>query len=197
MRINPGGLIWLKTAPLHHNSQRDVRSLPRNHYFKPDKDIVEAAIELIRNQNIEDSVEIGEIFENPALKTFWGYIESVALGTPLEEELSDDDDTNMNVEGILAATGYKINAFKVTIPKDEIVPKLPTKREAKIRPISDGKGIDWFHKYNMDAFDELRLQELKEYFRSYGEIMSGRKNELIERIKSHIRCHMWNDPKLQ
>ncbi len=60
--------------------------------------MVEAANELIRNIDIAgQDIETGESYENPAMKTFWYYNESVALGAPLEEELSDDNDTKMNV----------------------------------------------------------------------------------------------------
>ncbi len=165
----------------------DVRSLPRQHDFVPNNNMVEAAKELIRNIDIGEDIEIGESYENPAMKTFWNYIESVALGTPLEEEFSDDDDTKMNVEGILAAAGEEINAFKATIPESKIESKLPTKRKAKLESVPDETGIDWNREYEMDTFHELRVEELKSYLRSYGERVSGRKDELIERIKGHIR----------
>ena len=117
----------------------------------------------------------------------------MALGTPLEEELSDDDDTKMNVEEILAIAGDKINAFKATIPESKIEPKPSTKRKAKVISLSDGKGIDWFQVYKMDTFDELRIPELKAYLQSNGERVSGNKDDLIERIKSHLKNRMENE----
>ena len=187
-QISPPGFILIPLA-----FEEDVRSLPREHDFVPDKNMVDAAKELIRNIDIGQDIEIGESYENPALKTFWNYIESVALGTPLEEELSDDDDTKMNAEEILAIAGDKISAFKATIPERKIEPKPSTKRKAKVISLSDGKGIDWFQVYKMDTFDELRIQELKAYLRSNGERVSGNKDDLIERIKSHLKDCMENE----
>jgi len=181
-KSSPPGFLLIPLA-----FEDDMRSLPRKHDIVPDKNMVQAAKELIDNQDIGHNIIIGESFENPALKTFWNYIESVALDTPLEDESSDDEDTKMNVEEILDVVGDKISAFKATIPESDFEPKVSTKRKAEVEYVPDETGIDWLREYEMNSFDELRVQELKAYLRSYGEKISGRKGELIERIKRHIR----------
>ena len=169
----------------------DIRVLPRKHDFTPEKCMVDAAVDLIRHQNIEESIEIGQSFENPVLKTFWNYIESVALGTPLEEGPTEDNDTKMNVEGILAFAGDKIETFRDMIPEDVVEKKLQRKRKP-VESIPDDTGIDWDCEYEMDTFNELKVDELKAYLRSHGEKVGGRKGELIERIRCHIKVHLEN-----
>jgi ATP-dependent DNA helicase 2 subunit 1 len=188
-QVAPPGFLLIPLA-----FEDDIKALPRKHDFVADKDMVNAAIDLIRHQDIGDSIEIGQSFENPALKTFWNYIESLALGTSLEEEYidDDDDDTKMNVQDILANAGDQIEAFRNTIPEDEVKQAIPRKRKV-IEPIPDETGIDWLHEHEMDTFHELRVDELKAYLRSYGERVGGRKSEIISRIKIHIQNRLGNN----
>ncbi len=183
-QIAPPGFLLIPLA-----FEDDVREMPRKADTQPEKAMIEAAIELIRHQNIEESIEIGRSFENPVLKMFWNYIESVALGIPLDEDCSEGGDTTMNIEGILSVAGPKIDAFVNTIPEDSIRPvdaKLPKKRKVP-KVVPDETGIDWNQEYEMDTFYQLTVDDLKAYLRSNGLKVSGRKDEIIERIKSHMR----------
>ena len=186
-QLAPQGFLLIPLA-----FQDDMREMPNTPDFGPGRDMVDAAIELIKHQNIEESIEIGSSFENPVLKMFWNYIESVALGTPLDD-FSEGDDTVMNVDGILAVAGPKIDAFIRTIPEEIIETQLTKKRKTpKIVP--DQTGIDWNDEYVNDTFYELRIDELKAYLRSYGLRLSGRKDDIIDRIKNHMD-EMNNNPK--
>jgi len=179
----PGFLL----VPLAYED--DIRAIPETGDHVADEAMVTAAECMIRNLQSNNMI-IGESFENPALKTFWNYIESVALGTPLEEKDSDDDDTKLDTAGILSAGGRQIDAFKVSLPDDEVVVK---ERKRKAVPTkSDNSGIDWFQEYEQDSFEELTVDELKAYLRSAGERVGGRKVDLIERIKDHIRIRIDN-----
>jgi len=106
----------------------DVRTLPSGNCYETDQGMVNAAMDLIKNQNIESGIEIGQSFENPFLKTFWNYIESCALDTPLDED--SEDDTMMNEEDILASAGRSINEFKSLLPNDDMKLRKPRKRKA-------------------------------------------------------------------
>lgn len=182
-QVAPPGFLLIPLA-----FQENMRALPRKHNYVPEKNMVDAAKDLIRHQNLEGSIEIGQSFENPVLKKFWNYIESVALGTPLDEDVADDD-TKMNVDEILAFAGDKIHAFKSTIPKEEVTVAskvLPRKRKTAKELPPDETGIDWTHEYEMDTFHELTIVQLKSYLKSVGEPISGKKNDLINRIKDHF-----------
>ncbi len=179
----PAGFLIIPLA-FHEN----MRALPKRHNHTPDRNMVDAAKDLIRHQNIEDSIEIGQSFENPVLRRFWNYIESVALGTALQEDFAEDDDTMMNVDDILAVAGDKIYGFKNTIPQDfedEVENKLPRKRKAADE-FPDDTGIDWIHEYKSDTLHELTVAQLKIYLKANGVGVSGKKNDLIEKVKSHI-----------
>lgn len=180
-QITPPGFIIIPLA-----FEDDIRALKPKHDFVPDKKMVDAAIDLIRHQNIEENIEIRQSFENPVLKSFWNYIESVALGTPLEEDLFDNDDTKMNVEDILRVAGDKIGAFISTIPEDVKEQKEILSKTKQTEFVADDTGIDWIHVYEMDTFQKLKVPQLQAYLKSYGQSKAGKKIDLIHRIKNHI-----------
>ena len=103
-QISPPGLLLVPLA-----FEDDMRVLLDTHNFEASKEMVHAAMELIRHQNIEDSIEIGQSFENPGLKNFWNLIEAVALDIGEENDSDDEDGTKMNViEKIVSTKDLKI-----------------------------------------------------------------------------------------
>ena len=134
-QISPPGFILVPLA--FHD---DMRALPQDHHHFPDRRMIDAATDMIRHQNIEESIEIGQSFDNPVLKRFWNYIESVALGTPLPEDFNNDD-TAMNVDDILTFAGDKIKALKQMIPFDDIEEKPCTNKKRKVATYQDEKEL--------------------------------------------------------
>jgi len=118
-----------------------MRSIPNNDdNHTASKEAVIAAMNLIKNQNI-DGFELGDSFENPSLKAFWNYIESVSLGTPLLNNKKNYECTEMNAEAILQSAGEQIKALKLALPEDEIVVKQ-RKRKLKEEEVPDEMGVD-------------------------------------------------------
>ena len=170
----------------------DVRAIPETpcseEDYEADEELVSAAEGFIHKLRLENLV-IGESFENPALKTFWNYMESVALGTPLVEDNPDEDDTTWDEDGILSLCGPEINTFKQLLPEDEIISKVEKKRKVT-STVQDDTGIDWIREFKDNTFHDLTAEQLKAYCRSQGEKVSGRKADLIKRVKDHIQSRL-------
>ena len=180
----PGFLL----IPLSYED--DVRAIPEAGHYEADEDMV-SAVEGFMDKLKLDNFVIGESFENPALKAFWNYMESVALGTPLVEDDLDEDDTNLDAQVVLSVCGKEIDSFKNILPDDEVVEKEKKRRVASLK--ADQTGIDWFHEYKENTFETLSVEELKAYCRSQGEKVGGRKADLIARVRNHLSSRVVNE----
>ena len=167
----------------------DVRAIPDACEYVADEEMIFAAEAMMKNLKLENFV-IGESFENPVLKSFWNYIESVALSTPLIDNDTDEDDTTWDVDEILSVCGNEIDAFKRILPEDEVMAK-ERKRKVHVKK-ADETGINWFQEYEDNTFEDLTVDELKAYCRASGERVGGRKTDLIARVKDHIRNRIEN-----
>ena len=155
----------------------DIRSIEDDCGETADEDLVEAAVELIKHQRIH-GVEWGVSFENPALAEFWNYIESIAIGIPLQRA---DNEVEIDSDAILAAAGAQIEALRIALPEDEVKVK---KRKAATQP--DESDIDWIHLYKTDSLSDCSATKLKNYLRSIGEKLTGRKADLLERVRGSV-----------
>jgi len=158
--------------------------------FVADETTIDAAVKLIQKQRM-DGIEFGYSFENPALKNFWNYIQSVALGLPLsnndDSAEEDCDQTIMNVEDIIRCASKEIEGLKTCLPEEEIGVKTREPAKRKISVVEDDSGIDWVHAYETNTLSDYTSYELKKYLRSVGEKISGRKADLVERVEGCVR----------
>ncbi len=178
--LPPGFLI----IPLAYEDDiRATPEIPEGEDYEASDEIVTAAENMMSKLRLENVV-FGDSFENQALKTFWNYMESVALGMPLVENDPDEDDTTWDVDAILSVCREEINTFVELLPEDEVIVKGRKRKVASVRP--DNTGIDWLEEYEKGGFKDLTVEELKSYCRSHGEKVGGRKIELIHRVKDHI-----------
>lgn len=162
----------------------DIRAIPDNGGIAAEMELVQAAENMIRHLNLDRDIVIGESFGNPALQAFWDYIESVALGTPLSEKLVDHDDTSWDVKSILSACGQHIEKFNKLLPENENM--VTEKKRKTFSSDIEVDDIDWINEFNQNTLDKLSMNHLKCYLRSKGEPITGRKSDLIARIKMHI-----------
>jgi hypothetical protein len=138
-------------------------------------DLVKAATKLIQRQII-DSIRIGENFENAALLKMWNYIEHVALEEPMPEQPASE--TILDKDLVLERARHEIDVFLANLPDDSIVEKMPRKR--KVEP--DDSRLDWCTIWSRDQYFECTNSDLKKKLRSCGEKVSGKKQDLIDRL---------------
>lgn len=178
-----GGTVPDLTASLSA-SANELDNIPTG--YVASKELVQAAVDLIEKQTVDDDTQLGEDLENAALQRFFDYIEAIAMEDPFFEARTDFD-TEVPDDAVLKAAGKQIEQFKVLLPDD--VEKLKaTGRKRKV--MKDDSGINWIELYHEGELDSCKLPELKKYLRSVGEPLSGKKSDLILRVQTHIQVSL-------
>lgn len=168
----------------------DFRASPPSPDFdEPSEDVVRAAEELIRHQNLSNSVEIESSFSNPVLRSFWNLIESIALKKPLND-INHNDDITLDYDAVMGACGHQILTFEGLLPRDDEIPKAGKKRAPDHK--EDSIEIDWVLKYREDrdgisSFEKLSNHQLRAYLKRFSIKQTGPKRDLINRVKEHIK----------
>jgi len=155
--------------------------------------LVDAAINLINRQSLS-SKAIGVDFENAALTEFYSYLKSIAFDTTKEENIYD---TIVDKDIVLEHAGNEIDAFLSFLPLDVVQPKKTKKRTRKTVP--DDSGVDWMELYEVNEIGTCKIDQLKKYLRSVGLPVTGRKDDLVERVAKSLeqKCAGDNDMKLK
>lgn len=181
-----GGLLIMQLP-----FKEDVREVAKEDIGFADQDAVDAAKNLILTSTVNHEGNFSEMLpENPWLKHFFGYLESVSLGRELDEV---EDETKMDVEGLLAVARQQIEDFSISLPIDPEPVKKERKRKADAvskpskadTPMED---IDeeWIDLYKNDEISGKTAPELKTFLKSRGERVGGKKGELVDRVNRII-----------
>mmetsp|Transcript_11578 Transcript_11578/g.25067 ORF Transcript_11578/g.25067 Transcript_11578/m.25067 type:complete len:773 (+) Transcript_11578:166-2484(+) len=172
-QISPPGII-LYSLPF----EDDIRAIDEGNGDTADETLVNKAVELIRHQQMR-GVDWGASFENPALTDFWNYIESIAIDIPLQQS---ENALDVDPDAILANARAQIEDLEMSLPEDEV---KTTTRKRKA-PTVDDSGVNWRELYDTDGVKGCSMATLKKYLGSVGEKVSGKKDELVERVKNSI-----------
>lgn len=154
--------------------KEDVREVAKEDIGVADQVAIDAAKSLISKSNVQYEGELSDILpENPWLKHFFGYLESISLGRPLDEV---QDDTKIDVEGMLAAARKEIEDFSTSLPVDAEPVKKERKRKAAAvsKPAADDSVMEdideeWIEMYKNDEISDKTAPELKAFLKSRGE----------------------------
>jgi ATP-dependent DNA helicase 2 subunit 1 len=161
----------------------DVRAMEMDAGDTSTPALVEQAKGLLRALKLSD-VEFGTDFENICLKRFWTYIEEAALGTTLPPK--DCCDTEIDDDRLREILGEHISGFLSELPDDEKEARgTGTTRKRKVIA-EDETGCDWVQLYTTDSLSECKVDELKNYLRSKGARVSGKKDDLVLRVSQSI-----------
>jgi len=169
----------------------DVRVIPEEYCTVPSPSSVEAAKAMICAQQKDGSgtrsshpVDWSRDICNPAIKLFWDYMESVALDLPMPKF---EDETQMKESQILNAAQYEIDAFKASLPLEEDSKKARSSKR-KVSALSE------FDPQNPKQIEDMANQGtlggatgnvLRGYLKSVGQRTTGKKVELVQRIKDY------------
>jgi ATP-dependent DNA helicase 2 subunit 1 len=187
---------WFVVTQLPY--REDVRDVPVGDVGSADRDSVDAAQRLIAKCAIRlDGGDFASCLpENPYLKHFFGYLESVSLGRELGRV---DDDARMDVHHMTENASEEIESFTRSLPEDEQPVKDERKRKAappssKDRDLKkESIGQEWIDMYKNDEIADLKNNELKAFLKTRGERLSGKKSDLIDRVHRCIEKELFKE----
>ncbi|GAA5993494.1 hypothetical protein JCM11641_000840 [Rhodosporidiobolus odoratus] len=135
---------------------------------------------------------IPDQYPNPALNHFYETLAAIAL----DEELPDPDDKTIpKYEVIEQRIGKHIAKLKSLIPEDEIDPSRvqtsKSKRPVKKEPAASGPRPDLsnFIEVWEEKGAKMTIPAIKEGLRMMGLPVSGKKDELLEKVEGYLREH--------
>jgi hypothetical protein len=177
--------------------REDVRDVPHKDIGPADRDSVDAAKRMIEKCTLScDANDFADSLpENPYLKHFFGYLESVSLGKNLGDV---EDGTRMNVTEMREQAGKEIKDFANCLPEDEVPIKADRKRKTapsslKVVPEKETIPQEWIEMFKNDEIVDLKNDELKAFLKSQGERLTGKKADLVDRVQRCIEKELFND----
>jgi hypothetical protein len=146
-------------------------------------------MDLMRKLRIKDYVP-GTLYENISLAHFWSYVEAVALNTPVKP--LEDYEPLMEEDEIIKVAGDKITKFEHSLPGD-LEPEKSMGRKRKTVSAEDDTGLDWRELYRTSSLSDCTAVQLKQYLRSRGMRVGGKKEELLLRVERNIQEEIEKD----
>jgi ATP-dependent DNA helicase 2 subunit 1 len=171
--------------------REEVRKVPTHSQSADDHDALAKCTNLLQQQTISGEIDFRNSFPNPSLKNYWSFIESIALNMPLDQRTTHCFNSFDNFAN---PPSDAIEAFRASLPEDEIPTKTAKKRAVKEKT-PDTTGIDWETAYETDksngtdtCLSKYKNDSMKDFLRSVGEKVSGNKGELVARIKAYFKA---------
>ncbi|KAL7547793.1 hypothetical protein ACHAWF_011058 [Thalassiosira exigua] len=179
---------------IHLPYKEDTREVSHNDIGFADQNSVNAAKRLILKSTLQCDDFAATLPENPWLRHFFGYLESVSLGRPLGEV---EDDAKMDVERMLETAGEEIASFSLSLPEDEKPVKNERKRKAPTSSmpefLKESISDEWIDRYKNDEVVDCTANELKAFLKSQGERIAGKKTDLIDRVHRCIQKELFKE----
>ncbi|EED91329.1 ATP dependent DNA ligase 1 [Thalassiosira pseudonana CCMP1335] len=160
---------------LHIPFKDDTRGVASDDYGFVDRNAVDAAKSLVSKTAITNPENIASILpENPLLRHFYTFLESVTLGNELQKP---QDDARMDVAGMLEQARDEIENFSLSLPEDDQPVKKAVKRKTsassgsfkRANAVPERIPNKWIEMYRDDAVENCTANELKEGLRDIGE----------------------------
>ncbi|RPD54794.1 ku70-like protein [Lentinus tigrinus ALCF2SS1-7] len=167
----------------------DIRSAPIEKGFRASDELKEAARKWIDKLVVKNGSYPPDSYPNPALAYHNAQLEASAFREEFDSEAFEDL-TEPKYDMIHKRAGQLIKAWKQAVHEDETAnivaaPVAGTKRKADVSV--DEAEIR--SKWEAGALNKLRVDQLKDFLKSKGEPVSGKKAELIERVSDWLQNH--------
>jgi len=175
--------------------KEDTRAVLQNDIGFADPNSVDAAKGLISKSTLHFEDFVSCLPENPWLKHFFGYLESVSLGKPLGEV---EDDAKMDIDRMMETASEEIESFSLSLPEDELPVKMERKRKAasstsKQEFVKDSISGEWIDMYKNDEVADQKNDVLKAFLKSQGERLAGKKTDLVDRVHRCIQKELFKE----
>lgn len=174
--------------------KEDTRKVLPSDIGFADRNSVDAAKKLISKATLNFDHFESCLPENPWLKHFFGYLESVSLGRALGEV---EDDTKMDVQQMLENAIKEIESFSLSLPEDDQPIKKERKRKeppsSKPKFVTERISDEWIDRFKNDELGDLKNDQLKAFLKGQGERVAGKKSDLVDRVIRVIEKELFND----
>ncbi|KAG2017394.1 Ku70 [Coprinopsis cinerea AmutBmut pab1-1] len=160
----------------------DIRAAPFDEALRASAPLVEKAKAFVDKLKIKQGTYPPDAYPNPALAYHNAQLEASAFREEYDPD-SFEDLTLPPVEGIHKRAGKLLKGWKEALEEDpsfDVVPVATTgsKRKADV-PVNEAEVRSH---YENDTLSKLKVDQLKEFLRSKGAAVSGKKDELIQRV---------------
>ncbi|TBU27758.1 ku70-like protein [Dichomitus squalens] len=167
----------------------DIRAAPVERAFRASDELKEAARKWIDKLNVKNGSYPPDSYPNPALAYHNAQLEAQAFREDFDAEAFEDL-TEPKYDMIHKRAGQLIKAWKEELREDESAnivsaPLAGSKRKADIS-VDEAEVRS---KYEAGALAKLRVDQLKEFLKSKGEAVSGKKADLIDRVCEWLDSH--------
>ncbi|TBU42797.1 ku70-like protein [Dichomitus squalens] len=167
----------------------DIRAAPVERAFLTSDELKEAARKWIDKLNVKNGSYPPDSYPNPALAYHNAQLEAQAFREDFDAEAFEDL-TEPKYDMIHKRAGQLIKAWKEELREDESAnivsaPLAGSKRKADIS-VDEAEVRS---KYEAGALAKLRVDQLKEFLKSKGEAVSGKKADLIDRVCEWLDSH--------
>ncbi|KAI0750167.1 ku70-like protein [Daedaleopsis nitida] len=167
----------------------DIRAAPVEKAFRASDEVKDAARAWIDKLNVKNGSYPPDSYPNPALAYHNTQLEASAFREEFDED-SFEDLTEPKYDMIHKRAGQLMKAWKQALQEDEsanivAAPIAGTKRKADVSV--DEAEIR--SKYEAGTLAKLRVDQLKDFCKSKGLPVAGRKAELIERVADWLDAH--------
>ncbi|KLO17356.1 ku70-like protein [Schizopora paradoxa] len=182
---------WMEPSGFHliqYPFADDLRAAPVEEALRAKADAIDAAKSFIAKLQIKDGYP-PDANPNPALAFHYAQLEATAFREPFEPD-NFEDPTLPKIDMIHKRAGALIKAWKAVVKDDEnattqFVQATGTKRKADVSVDE----MEIKSKYESGLLGKLRVDQLKEFLKSKSQPVSGKKNDLIERVASWLDKH--------
>ncbi|TFK24811.1 Ku DNA-binding complex, Ku70 subunit [Coprinopsis marcescibilis] len=160
----------------------DIRAAPIQEAFRAPPDLVKSATEWVDKLKIKTGTYPPDSYRNPALAYHNEQLEASAFRDEYNPE-DFEDETEPPISGIHKKAGKLMKAWKDTLANDESanivsVPTTGSKRKADVS-VNEAEIRSY---YDNGSLEKLRVDQLKEFLKSKGVAVSGKKADLVERV---------------
>ncbi|RDX46256.1 ku70-like protein [Lentinus brumalis] len=167
----------------------DIRAAPLERGFRASDDLKEAARKFMDKLVVKNGSYPPDSYPNPSLAYHNAQLEASAFREEFDPEAFEDL-TEPKYDVMHKRAGQLIKAWKQKLREDETAnivaaPVAGTKRKADVSV--DEAEIR--SKWEAGALNKLRVDQLKDFLKSKGEPVSGKKADLVERVSQWLQNH--------
>ncbi|KAI0833848.1 ku70-like protein [Trametes gibbosa] len=170
----------------------DIRAAPQQKGFRASDDLVESARKWIEKLKVKNGSYPPDSYPNPALAYHNAQLEASAFREDFDLEAFEDL-TVPKLDMMHKRAGKLIQEWKQALVEDETAnivaaPAAGRKRKADTQEVAIDEN-EVRRLYDGDQLRKLRVEDLKNFLKSKSEPVSGKKEDLVERVADWLDAH--------